>query len=327
MKKIIGIDFGSSNTIIYVPKKGIIYNEPTVIAVDSFTGKVISTGYLAFKLLGKTHEETKVVRPLSKGVVADGPLAVKYLEAVLKDLHLLRQSKRATVIISRPSEITQIESTALRNVARKLGFKTTMYYSNAYLSALGCNQANATTKGCFMVNIGGGNTDMAVISSGEILLSKTCSFSGKQLDLTIIRHIRKNHQLIISEKTAEYIKMKIGSIESYPENRLLEVSGINVLSSLPHSVVISTSEIKSCITNCIDPLIDAIADCLELITPDVASDIIDSGIIICGGTAVLAGLREFLENKLNMSVRIAPDPTTSVSQGIKILAHQILNVK
>lgn len=327
MRKIIGIDFGSSNTIVYLPKKGIIYNEPTVIAYNANNKKVVSTGYLAFKLLGKTHNDTKVIRPIENGVISDGSFSVKYLENVLRNLHLLRKCRKATLIVSRPSEFTQIEGTALRNVFRKLGCNKIMFYSASYLSAIGCNQANATTKGCFMINIGGGITDMSVIANGEVLLSKTCSFSGKKLDATIIRHIRKNHQLIISEKTAEYIKMKIGSIESYPENRLLEVSGINVISSLPHSVVISTSEIKSCLMNCIDPLLDAIADCLEVITPDVASDIIDSGVIICGGTSLLAGLREFLENKLNMACRVAPDPTSTTIQGIKNIAHQLLTIK
>ncbi len=322
MKKVIGIDLGSSNTIVYVPKKGIIYNEPTVVAIDTSKNKVESYGYLAFKLLGKEQSPIKVIRPVKNGVINDGPATVKFLRCVLKELKLSRLVKRATVILSCPSDFSQIEQSALRNVARKLDFKNVIFKTSSYLSALGGINDSAANKAAFVCNIGGGLTDMSVLTNGKVIISKSLNFSGKILDDAIIRHLRKNHHLIIGSKTAEYIKMKIGSVEAFPENRLLEVSGIDIVSSLPHSVVISTSEIKSILTSCLLPLVDALTDCLELIPPEVASELIESGLVISGGCSLLGGLREYLENALNISVRIAMEPANTVANGMKIIAHQ-----
>ena len=322
MKKVIGIDLGSSSTIVYVPKKGIIYNEPTVVSIDTSKNKVESYGYLAFKLLGKEQDPIKVIRPVKNGVINDGPATVKFLKAVLKELKLTKVAKHATVILSCPSEFSQIEQSALRNVARKLDFKKVVFKTSSYLSAVGGIKDGAANKAAFVCNIGGVLTDISVLTNGKVIISKSLNFSGKILDEAIIRHLRKNHHLIIGSKTAEYIKMKIGSVEAFPENRLLEVSGIDIVSSLPHSVVISTSEIKSSLSSCLLPLVDALTDCLELIPPEVASELIESGLVISGGCALLGGLREYLENALNISVRIAMEPTNTVANGMKILAHQ-----
>ena len=323
MKKVLGIDLGSSSTIIYLPKKGIIYNEPTIVAINTDNSKVDSYGYLAFKLLGKAQDPIKVVRPVKNGVINDGPATVNFLKCVLKELKLTRYAKGATVIFSCPSEFSQIEQSALRNVARKLDFKNVQYKTSSYLSALGGIQDNAVNKSAFVCNIGGGLTDMSVLTGGNVIISKSLNFSGRILDEAIIRHLRKNHHLIIGTKTAEYIKMKIGSVEAFPENRLLEISGIDLVSSLPHSVVISTSELKSALVNCLSPLVDALTDCLELTPPEIASELIESGLVISGGTALLNGLREYLENALNISVRVAMEPTNTVANGMKILAHQL----
>ena len=164
---------------------------------------------------------------------------------------------------------------------------------------------------------------MSILAGGNVIISKSLNFSGRILDEAIIRHLRKHHHLIIGTKTAEYIKMKIGSVEAFPENRLLEVSGIDLVSSLPHSVVISTSELKSCLSNCLSPLVDALTDCLELTSPEIASELIESGLVLSGGTALLNGLREYLENALNISVRVAMEPTNTVANGMKVLAHQL----
>lgn len=322
MKKVIGIDLGTSSTIIYVQKKGIVYNEPTVIAINTETNKIENYGYLAFKLLGKVQEPIKVIKPVKNGVIADGPATVYFLKSVLKELKLLRAVKKSKVIFSCPSEFSQIEQSALRNVARKLDIKHPKFETSSYLSALGGIQDNAANKASFVCNIGGGLTDISVLTNGKVLISKSLNFSGRILDETITRHLRKNHHLIIGSKTAEYIKMKIGSVEAFPENRLLEVSGIDIVSSLPHSVVISTSELKSTLTACLPPLVDALTDCLELIPPEIASELIESGLIISGGSALLSGLREYLENSLNISVRIAMEPTNTVANGMKILAHK-----
>lgn len=325
MKKIVGISLGTSNTIIYVPKKGIVFNEPTVIAFNKENNKVESYGYLAFKLLGKTNSSIEVIKPMKNGVIANGPATLSFLTAIFNDLKLNRYVKNSTLIFSCPSELTQIEKSALRNVARKLKCEDVIIKSSSYFTAIGGNKDGAANKGTLVLNIGGGISDISILTNGEAIISKSCSFSGQKLDNAIIRHLRKNHHILIGTKTAEYIKMKIGSVEFFPENRLLEVSGIDIVSSLPHSVVISTAEIKSCILPCFQVLIDTLLDCLELTPPEVASDLIESGLLVAGGGALLAGIREYLENALNMTIRILPEPGSAVIQGIKILMHQELS--
>jgi rod shape-determining protein MreB len=324
MKRVIGIDFGTTKTSVYVSKKGVIYNEPTVIAINKDTKKVINAGYLAFKLLGKAPDNIKVIQPLKNGVVSHIPAATLYLETVLKDLKLKPFLRSAQVIVSLPSELTQVEENALRLVMKNLKVKNLVLKTQGYLAAIGGNKDGAAIKGTIAVNIGGGITDISVLSNGEVLLCHTSNFSGNTIDQRLIRFLRKNHHLIVSKKTAEYIKMKIGSVEPYPENRLLEISGIDVVSSLPHSVVISTQEIKSCIVETIQPLIDDVIDCLEMTPPEVASDIIQSGVLISGGSSLLTGMRDYLETALNISVRLASNPSDSVMEGIRILAHQNL---
>ena len=324
MKKVIGIDFGTSKTAIYLTKKGVLYNEPTVVAINKETKKVINAGYLAFKLLGKTPDNTLVYTPIRNGVVNHIPAASLYLETVLKDLKLKKYLSRSTVIVSCPSELTQVETNALRLVLKNIGCKKAILKSQGYLASIGGNKDGAAIKGSLCVNIGGGVSDIVIMSNGEELISHTSRFSGTLIDNSIIKFLKKTHHLIISNKTAEYIKMKIGSIETYPENRLLEISGIDVVSSLPHSVVISTQEIKQTIINTITPLVDDIVDCLEVTPPEVASDIIQSGILLSGGGSLLTGIKDYLESKINVSCRLAANPSDSVIEGIKITAHKEL---
>lgn len=327
MKRVIGIDFGTSKTAIYLTKKGVLYNEPTVVAINKETKKVVNAGYLAFKLLGKAPENLLVFSPVKNGVVNHIPAATLYLETVLKDLKLKKYLRTSTVIVSSPSELTQVEKNALILVLKNIKCKKYIIKSQGYLASIGGNKDGAAVKGSLTVNLGGGISDIVIMSNGEEIISHTSHFSGNLIDNNIIRFLRKNHHLIISNKTAEYIKMKIGSVEAYPENRLLEISGIDVISSLPHSVVISTQEIKACIVDTMTSLIDDIVNCLEVTPPEIASDIIQSGVLISGGGSLLTGLRDYLETKLNISVRLASNPSDSVLEGIKILAHKELEAQ
>ena len=178
-----------------------------------------------------------------------------------------------------------------------------------------------------VITLGGGYSDILIASGNKVLISKSSSFSGRQIDLAITRHLRKKHQLIIGDKTSEYIKMKIGSLEQFPENRLIEVSGRDIATALPKSVIISTMEIKQAISSTPVTLLESITDCLELTNPEVAADIIESGIIICGGSSLLGGIRDYLESHLNITVRLASDPAYTVVNGIKNYIHLMSNKK
>lgn len=320
--KYVGIDLGSSNLIIYIPGKGIIYNEPNVVAYNQASNRVVATGYLALRMLGKEPENVRVVRPVNHGVISSISKETLLIKAILKVKKHRRLIKNAHLIVSAPSEMSEVNMLSLKKIAKNFDAKSIEIKSQSYLALLGCESSDTSTRGNLIVTIGGGCSDISVTSGTKLLISRTSSFCGKDIDEAISRHLRKKHRLIIGEKTCEYIKMKIGSLEQFPENRLLEVSGRDLVTSLPNSIIISTIEIKQVITPIIAPLIESITDCLEITPPEIASDVIDSGIMICGGSASLGGIREYLENNLNITVRVVADPAYAVMNGIKNVIHQ-----
>ncbi len=317
MKKCIGIDFGTCNTFIYIPGRGSIYNEPTLIAINTSLKKIIETGYLASKMIGRTPKDVIVYHPVENGVVARINPSVLYLKNAFKEAKFKTRLDSYSVLFGVPSNITPVEKKALVTIANELGIKDVIFENQGYLASLGAGIEEETKKGNLMINIGGGVTDIVVCSADNIIISKSSRFSGNMLDETILRHLRKKHHLLIGEKTAEFIKMKIGSVEIYPENRLIEVSGRDINTSLPHSIILSTSEIRSILLPKMEELLDSITDVLAFTPPEISADIISNGICIGGGGALLSGMREYLEKSLNIPVRIAPDPLTSVINGMR----------
>lgn len=324
MKNCIGIDFGTCNTFIYVPDKGSVYNEPTLIAINTSKKKVEETGYLASKLIGRTSKDVEVYHPVLKGVIARINPSIFYLEKAFKEAKINKIINKNSVLFPVPSDITSVEKQALETVAHNLGFKEAIFANQGLLANIGSSFDQETKRGSLIVNIGGGITDIVVSVSKDIIVAKSTFFSGQLLDQALLRHIRVKHHLLIGEKAAEYIKMKIGSVEIYPENRLIEVSGKDITSSLPHSIILSTNEIRNVLLPKMEELIDTISDTLALIPPEVAADIVSDGICISGGGALLAGMREFLEKRLNLPVRLAPDPLTNVVNGMRIYIQKYL---
>ena len=321
-EKFVGIDLGSSNLIIYTPSKGIIYDEPNVVAVNPTLNKVVSSGYLALKMLGKEPDGIEVHRPLNDGVVSSISYATMLLEHIVKEKKVKKLFKGAHLIISAPSELSEVNILSLKKIAKNLNAKRCEIKAQSLLALLGSSTTQVSTRGNLIITLGGGCSDISVTSGNKALISKSSAFSGKKVDEAITRHLRKRHHLIVGEKTSEYIKMKIGSLDQFPENRLLEVSGKDIVTSLPTSVIISTIEIKQAITPLVSSLIEDITDCLEITPSEISSDIIESGIIICGGTSILGGMREYLESNLNITVRVLSNPTYSVVEGIKNYIHQ-----
>ena len=323
MKKCIGIDFGTSNTFIYIPSKGSIYNEPTLIAINTKQQKMVETGYLAAKMIGRTPADITVIHPVEDGMVARINPSILYLKNALKEAKLNKNIETYSVMFGVPSDITPVEKNALITIANSLGINDVILENQGLLAYLGSTIDEDTRKGALTINIGGGITDIVVTSKNDIILSKSSYFSGNLLDQTILRHLRKKHHLLVGEKTAEFIKMKIGSVEIYPENRLIEVSGRDISTSLPHSIILSTTEIRSILLPKLDELIDAVTDVLALTPPELSADIISSGVCISGGGALLSGIREYMEKSLNIPVRIAPDPLTSVVNGMRYLINKL----
>ncbi len=323
MKKCIGVDFGTSNTFIYAPNKGSVYNEPTLVVINVKQEKLVETGFLAVKMIGRTSPDVQVIHPVNNGVVSRINPSYLYLKNAFKEAKIDKNLDTYSILFGVPSDITPVEKNALIEIASKLGIKKVILENQGLLASIGSGVEDDTKKGNLTINIGGGITDICVTTGRDLILSKSTYFSGNLLDQTILRHLRKKHHLLIGEKTAEFIKMKIGSVEIYPENRLIEVSGRDISTSLPHSIIISTSEIRSILLPKLDELIDAITDVLSLTPPEISSDIISNGVLISGGGALLSGMREYLEKSLNIPVRIAPDPLTSVINGMRIYIDKL----
>ena len=323
MKKCIGVDFGTSNTFIYTPSKGSVYNEPTILAINTKQEKLVETGFLAAKMIGRTPADIQIIHPVKNGVVARINPSYLYLKNAFKEAKIDKNFDSYSILFSIPSDITPVEKNALIEIANKLGIKKVILENQGLLATIGSGIEEDSKKGNLTINIGGGITDICVVSGKDLILAKSSYFSGNLLDQTILRHLRKKHHLLVGEKTAEFIKMKIGSVEIYPENRLVEVSGRDISTSLPHSIIISTSEIRSVLLPKLDELIDAVTDVLALTPPEISADIISNGICISGGGALLSGIREYLEKTLNIPVRIAPDPLTSVVNGMRLYINNL----
>ncbi len=317
MKKFVGIDLGTSNTFIYVSGKGIIFSEPTVIAYDVKSTEVLDIGYLAAKMIGRVPESIDVIKPVIRGVPSRMNPNINLLKIALRKGDV-KSLNNYTVLFSTPCDITPIEKKALTDIAYSLGAIDVIFENQAKLAALGAGLQIKENRGNMHINLGAGTTNIIVTSGEKILISKSSIFSGNLLDEAILRYLRKQRHLIVGSKTAEFIKMKIGSLESTPENRLLEVSGRDILTSLPHNVNISTNEVRNILLPLGELLIDSINDALTLTPPELASDINENGVVISGGTSLLAGMREYIEKHINIPVRLAPDPVASVVNGMKI---------
>lgn len=315
MKKFIGIDFGTANTFIYVSGKGVVFSEPTVIAIDIKSTDVLEIGYLASKMIGRNPETIDVLKPVQRGVPARLNPSVNFIKTALKRCGV-KSCKGYEILFSTPSDITPLEKMNLKEIANKLNCEKVVFENQAKLASLGSGLTYKDNRGVLHINLGAGTSNVVVLTGKSVLVNKSSLFSGNLIDEAILRYLRKQRHILVGNKTAEFIKMKIGSVELSPENRLLEVSGRDILTSLPHNVTISTNEVRNILIPLVDLLVDIIADALTLTPPELASDINEGGVIISGGGALLAGIREYIEAKINIPVRIAPDPVGAVANGM-----------
>lgn len=316
MRKFIGIDFGTGNTFIYVSGKGIVFSEPTVLAREVSTRNIVEGGFLAAKMMGRTPDTIEIIQPIFRGVPARFNPSVSFLQYALKKAKI-KSLKGYDVLYSIPSDITPIEQGVCAEIVKSLGADNVIFENQAKLASIGSGVSFKDNRGTMHVNIGAGTTNIIVMSGSQIMVSKSSIFCGKLVDETILRYLRKHRHLLVGNKTAEFIKMKIGSVELSPENRLLEVSGRDILTSLPHNVNISTNEVKNILSSLAEQLVDSINDALILTPPELAADITETGIVISGGSALLSGMREYIEKQVNIPVRLAPDPIASVANGMQ----------
>lgn len=324
-RNIIGIDLGSSSTLIWTKDdNSVIFNEPTVLAWDKLTHKVFEIGYLAHKLLGKVPEGMEIVEPMKNGAVGDIEATVAFLYKAFDNLHKAHQLKGADMIISAPSSLTKVEKDALGEVAARLGGKTLHIIESSKAAALGSGVNVYSTRGNMVIDIGGARADISALTMGRVVVSDSCLFAGNSADEAIMRYVRTKHHLMIGPKTAEYVKMKIGTLLENSDNNLLEISGRDLITGLPHSVIISTLEISELLIKVYSEIVNHVVDTLEAAPAEISADVIHTGVTLSGGGCLLNGAREFFEKQLSVPVHISPYPLEATIQGIKSGYESIL---
>lgn len=320
--KDIGIDLGTSNVLIYVKGEGIVLNEPSVVALNEDDNTIIALGAEAKDMLGRTPGKVKAIRPLKDGVIADFEITEIMLNHFLKKVLGKNIFLRPKIVICCPTNITSVEKNAIKETAEKVGAKKVYIEEEPKAAALGAGLDISLPSGSMIVDIGGGTTDIAVLSLGGIVSSASIKIAGNTLDKDIIKYIKDKYKLLIGERTAEEIKIKIGTLF---EEKCTKVSikGRNLVTGLPHSIQITSLEIKEALMDSIYQIIRNIKTVLEQTPPELSADIIEKGIILSGGGAMLNGLDKLIEKELKVPVKIAENPLSCVAEGTGILLNNL----
>ncbi|WRS28770.1 rod shape-determining protein [Oscillospiraceae bacterium MB08-C2-2] len=313
--KDIGIDLGTANTLIFMKGKGIIMREPSVVAVDIRNDTVRYVGKEAKEVIGRTPGSIVAVRPLKDGVIADFDITASMLQIFIKKVLNNSWFSRPRIIICIPSGVTDVERRAVKEAAFKAGAKQVSIIEEPMAAAIGANLPVAEATGSMVVDIGGGTTEVAVISLGGIVASRSVRVAGDELDSAIIQYIKKKYNLLIGERTAENIKINIGSAYPYEGEEEYEIKGRNLVDGLPKNIFITPEEIRIAIADPVASILDAIRTTLERTPPELSADIIDHGITLTGGGAMLRGLDALITHETGMPVHIAENPLDCVAEG------------
>lgn len=311
----IGIDLGTANTLLYVKGKGIIMREPSVVAYDVRNDAVRAVGTEAKEMIGRTPGSIVAVRPLKNGVIADYDVTAAMLKRFIKESLKGSLISRVRVVISVPAGVTEVESRAVHDAVKQAGAVDVDIVEEPMAAAVGAGLPVWEATGNMVVDIGGGTSEVAVISLGDIVTAQSIRTAGDDLDESIINYIRKKHNLLIGERTAEQLKIEIGSCLPYDDEKSVEIKGRNILDGLPKNIVISSEEIREAMSDTIDVIIESIRTTLEKTPPELSADIIESGITLTGGGALLRGLAELIERETGMKVRVAQNPLDCVALG------------
>lgn len=320
----VGIDLGTANTLVYLSGKGIVLNEPSVVAINQKTGQVVAVGKDAKQMLGRTPLHIVAVRPLVDGVISDFEVTEEMIT------YLLNKAQKGNtkllgprVVVGVPSGITNVEIRAVRDATKNAGASEVHIVEEPMAAAIGMRLPVLEPSGNMIVDIGGGTTDIAVISLGGVVRSKNLKIAGDKLNNDIISYMRSEFKILIGEKTAEEIKVSIGAI--VPADRPLEASvrGRDLITGLPREVIITDSDIREAISSSINTLVDGVKEVLETTPPEVLADIMQKGIFLAGGGALISGLSDIIADYTKIPVHIAPDPLTAVCRGTGVILENI----
>jgi rod shape-determining protein MreB len=311
----LAIDLGTANTCVYARGKGIVVNEPSIVAINKVNGRVEAVGRDAKDMLGRTPGNIVAIKPMKDGVIADFEVTEKMLTYFIKKAHNRNVWVRPRIVIGVPSEITQVEKRAVKDSAYRAKASEVHLVEEAMAAAIGAGMPITEASGNMVVDIGGGTTDIAVISLAGVVYGKSVRIAGNELDDAIIQHARKVHNLLIGERTAEQIKIEIGSAYPLDETMTIEVKGRHISEGRPKTVVMDDTEVRKALNEPVRAILQAVHDALERIPPELSADIYDRGIILTGGGSLLRNLDQRLREETGLPVQLAEDPLSSVVLG------------
>lgn len=319
----IGIDLGTAYTLVYLKGHGIVINEPSVVAVNQKTGQIVAVGAEAKQMLGRTPAHIKAIRPLVDGVISDFDITEEMLSYLInKTEKMSKKFFRPRVVIGVPSGITSVETRAVYDAARNAGAREVHIVEEPMAAAIGIKLPIKEPIGSMVIDIGGGTTDIAVISLGGIVMAKSIKLAGDKLNTDIMTYMRDEFKMLIGEKTAENVKIAIGTV-SPDENLEAEVRGRDLVTGLPRQVIVTSADLREAMSSSINHLIDSIKEVLEQTPPEILSDVMKSGIVLVGGGALIKGFDTLLQGVLKIPVFVADDPLTAVARGTGIVLEDL----
>ena len=322
-----GIDLGTATTLVYVKGRGIVLCEPSVVAIQKGVRNILAVGEEAKRMLGRTPGNIVAIRPMKDGVIADFEITEDMLRYFIKKVHNRRVFVRPRMVIAIPSGITEVEKRAVKDSAEHAGAREVYLVEEPISAAIGVGLPIQDPSGNMIIDIGGGTTEIAVISLAGIVFSRSIRMGGDELDEAIIEHLKKTYNLMIGERTAEEIKIKIGSAYPLEEELTMEVRGRDLVAGLPKTITISSEEIREAVAGPISAILEATRMTLERTPPELSADLIERGIILAGGGALLRGMDKLISEETGLPVHIAEDPMTAVAIGTGKVLSEIKYLK
>ena len=321
--KDIGIDLGTANVLIYIKGEGIVLNEPSVVAIDSDTKKPLAVGSEAREMLGRTPGRVKAIKPMKDGVIADFETTELMLNYFIKKVNGRSFFSRPRILICCPSNITQVEKNAIKEAAERTGARRVFLEEEPKVAAIGAGMDISKPSGNMVIDSGGGTTDIAILSLGGIVESRSIRIAGNAFDNDIIKYIKDKYKLLVGERTAEDIKISIGTVFPGNKDEKMEVRGRDLVTGLPHTITLSSDEVEEALRESVYSIIHAAKGILEQTPPELSADIIDRGIVLTGGGSLVDGFNQILAQELKVPVFTAESPLTCVAEGTGILLDNI----
>ena len=321
--KDIGIDLGTANVLIYIKGQGIVLNEPSVVAIDETTRKPLAFGNDAKDMLGRTPGRVKAIKPMKDGVIADFETTEIMLNYFIKKINGKNFFQRPRILICCPSNITQVEKNAIKEAAERTGAKRVFLEEEPKVAAIGAGMDISKPSGNMVIDIGGGTTDIAILSLGGIVESASIRIAGNAFDNDIIKYIKDKYKLLIGERTAEEIKIAIGTVFPGNKSEKMEVRGRDLVTGLPHTITIDSDEVEEALRESVYTIIHSVKGILEQTPPELSADIIDKGIILTGGGCLIDGFNQLLAQELKVPVFTAESPLTCVAEGTGIMLDNL----